>query len=119
MAANLRIKFESGMIVTLLAAPRLAEPLAHELFRQLLRHSPPHTHDSVAQHFADGLVLPESAHLIYSAQVPEESFGSFEQGLVFWTHHNIGNITVAPYGSNNSLSQNGKENGEMVRKSLS
>ena len=63
MVANLRIKFESGMIVTLLAAPRLAEPLAHELFRQLLRHSPPHTHDSAAQHFADGLVLPESAHL--------------------------------------------------------
>lgn len=63
MAANLRIKFESGMIVTLLAAPRLAEPLAHKLFRQLLRHSPPHAHDPVAQHFADGLVLPESAHL--------------------------------------------------------
>ena len=36
------------------------------------------------------------SHLIYSAQVPEESFGSFEQGLVFWTHHNIGNIPVAP-----------------------
>ena len=63
MAANLRIKFESGMIFTLLAAPRLAEPLTHELFRQLLCHGPPHTHDPVAQHFADGLVLPEPAHL--------------------------------------------------------
>lgn len=38
----------------------------------------------------------ERSHLINSAQVPEESFGSFEQGLVFWTHYNIGNITVAP-----------------------
>lgn len=40
--------------------------------------------------------FPDLPHLIYSAQVPEESFGSFEQGLIFWTHHNIGNITVAP-----------------------
>lgn len=41
---------------------------------------------------------PQHAHLIYSTQVPEESFGSFEQGLIFWTHHNISNITVAPIG---------------------
>lgn len=70
----MRIKFESGMIVTLLAAPRLAEPLAHELFRQLLCHGPPHTHDPVAQHFADGLVLPEPAHLT------EHSRPHLEQG---------------------------------------
>lgn len=96
MAANLRIKFESGMIVILLAAPWLAKPLTHKLVRQLLRHCLPHAYDPIAQHFADGLVLAKPTHLIYSTQVPEKSFGSFEQGLIFWTHHNIGNITVAP-----------------------
>lgn len=63
MSANLRIKFESGMIVILLTAPRLAKPLTHELISQLLGHSLSHTHDSVPQYFTDGLVLPEPAHL--------------------------------------------------------
>lgn len=98
MAANLSIKFESGMIVTLLTAPRLVKPLAHKLLCQLLCHGLAHTHDPVTEYFADGLVLPQPTHLIYSTQVPEESFGSFEQGLVFWTHHNVSNIAVAPIG---------------------
>lgn len=96
MAANLRIKFESGMIVILLTAPRLVEPLAHKLLSELLCRGLPDAHDPVTEHSADRLVLPKPTHLIYCAQVPEESFGSLEQGLVFWTHHNIGNITVAP-----------------------
>lgn len=98
MAADLRVELEPGMIVTVLGAPGLAEPLAHQLVRQLLRHALAHPHDPVPQHFADGLVLPKSAHLVYSTQVPEESFGSVEQGLIFRTHHNVGDIPVAPVG---------------------
>lgn len=64
MAANLRIKFESGMIVILLAAPRLVKPLTHKLVGQLLCHGLPHTHDPITQHFADGLVLPKPTHLM-------------------------------------------------------
>lgn len=45
-----------------------------------------------AKHF---IAIPHS-DLIYSTQVPEESFGSIEQGLIFWTHHDIGNIPMAP-----------------------
>lgn len=63
MAADLRVELEPGMIVTVLGAPGLAEPLAHQLVRQLLRHALAHPHDPVPQHFADGLVLPKSAHL--------------------------------------------------------
>lgn len=63
MAADLRVELEPGMIVTVLGAPGLAEPLAHQLVRQLLRHALAHLHDPVPQHFADGLVLPKSAHL--------------------------------------------------------
>lgn len=38
------------------------------------------------------------SNLIYSTQVPEESFGSVEQGLIFRTHHDVGDIPMAPVG---------------------
>lgn len=38
------------------------------------------------------------SNLVYSTQVPEESFGSVEQGLVFRTHHDVGDIPMAPVG---------------------
>lgn len=42
-------------------------------------------------------VVPLS-NLVYSTQVPEESFGSVEQGLVFRTHHDVGDVPMAPIG---------------------
>lgn len=38
------------------------------------------------------------SNLVYSTQVPEESFGSVEQGLVFRTDHDVGDIPMAPVG---------------------
>lgn len=38
------------------------------------------------------------SNLVYSTQVPEESFGSVEQGLIFRTHHDVGDIPMAPVG---------------------
>lgn len=78
MAANLSIKFESGMIVTLLTAPRLVKPLTHKLLCQLLCHGLAHTHDPVTEHFADGLVLSQPTHLtahemVMTAATPHRS----------------------------------------------
>jgi hypothetical protein len=78
MAANLSIKFESGMIVTLLTAPWLVKPLAHKLLCQLLRHGLAHTHDPITEHFADGLVLSQPTHLtahemVMTAATPTEA----------------------------------------------
>lgn len=80
MAANLSIKFESGMIVTLLTAPWLVKPLAHKLLCQLLCHSLAHTHDPVTEHFADGLVLSQPTHLtahetVMTAATPQKHAG--------------------------------------------
>lgn len=66
------------MIVTLLAAPWLVKPLAHQLLCQLLRHSLAHTHDAVTEHFADGLVLSQPTHLtahemVMTAATPHRS----------------------------------------------
>lgn len=47
MPADLGVEFEPGMIVALLAAPGLAEPLAHQLVRQLLCHALAHPHDPI------------------------------------------------------------------------
>lgn len=68
MAANLRIKFESGMIVILLTAPRLVEPLAHKLLSELLCRGLPDAHDPVTEHSADRLVLPKPTHLTPQAR---------------------------------------------------
>lgn len=66
------------MIVTLLAAPRLVKPLAHQLLCQLLRHGLAHAHDPVTEHFADGLVLSQPTHLtahemVMTAATPTEA----------------------------------------------
>lgn len=73
------------MIVILLTAPRLVKPLAHKLLRQLLGHSLPHAHDPVAEHFADGLVLPQPTHLEAHKTVTDNSHLSCQ--LAFPSRH--------------------------------
>lgn len=91
MAANLRIKFESGMIVILLTAPRLVKPLAHKLIRQLLCHRLPHAHDPISEHFADGLVLPKPTHLDHKRHryLQQEAFLCLEGEILHHAHRSI------------------------------